>query len=178
MAKSGQIIENRVTGERVKYLKTAQDTDGTQVVFEMWAPPNCFMPVRHIHLQQTEEIEVLSGVFKVECNGKVQHLQAGEKMLIPPKAPHQWWNESEDETVHTRFSLTPAYNFEVMQEQIFGIFNTKGKLSFLQIMVMAKEYDMIIAGPPIFLQKIMWFLLAPIGRLLGLKNYYPAFTKS
>ncbi len=178
MATSGQILENKVTGEKVKYLKTAQDTKGAYVEFEMWAAPKCSMPVRHIHPRQTEEMEVLSGVLKVECNGKVQHLQAGEKISIPPKVPHQWWNESEDITVHTRFSLTPAYNFEVMQEQIFGIFNTKGKLSFLQIMVMAKEYDMIIAGPPIFLQKIMWLLLAPIGRLFGLKKYDPAFSKS
>ena len=178
MPKSGQIIENRVTGERVQYLQTAQDTNGAYVAFEMWGPPKCFMPVRHIHARQTEEVEVLSGVLKVECGGKIHYIKAGEKIMIPPKTPHQWWNEAEDITVHTRFSLTPAYNFEIMQEQIFGIFNTKGKLSFLQIMVMAKEYDMIIAGPPIFVQYLMWFVLAPVGRLFGLKKYYLEFSES
>ena len=63
-----------------------------------------------------------------------------------------------------------------MQEQIFGICNKKGELSFLQIMVMSKEYDMVIAGPPMFVQKIMRAVLSPIGRLLGYKKYYPEYS--
>jgi hypothetical protein len=60
---------------------------------------------------------------------------SGRKVCNSQKVPHQWWNESEDTTVHTRFLITPAYNFEIAQEQIFGIFNIniKGKRPFLQI---------------------------------------------
>ena len=89
---------------------------------------------------------------------------------------NQWWNESDSQEAQVIFTIEPAGKFELMQEQIFGICNAKGKLGFLQIMVMAKEYDMIIAGPPIFIQKAMWAVLSPIGRLLGIKKYYPEYS--
>lgn len=176
MATSGQIITNKVNGEKLKYLKTAEETNGSLTQFELWVSPKGNVPVRHIHPTQSETIEVISGVFKVECAGEIKYLKPGEKFIIDKGKPHQWWNESDSQEVHAIFTIEPANKFEVMQEQIFGICNAKGKLSFLQIMVMAKEYDMVIAGPPIFIQKIMRAVLSPIGRLLGYKKYYPEYS--
>ena len=112
----------------------------------------------------------------MECDGQIMYLKPGEKFTIDKGKPHQWWNESDSLEAQVIFTIEPAGKFELMQEQIFGICNAKGKLSFLQIMVMAKEYDMIIAGPPIFIQKAMWAVLSPIGRLLGIKKYYPEYS--
>lgn len=176
MATAGQIITNKVTGERLKFLQTSKDTNGKLTQFELWVSPKGFMPVRHLHPTQTETIEVTSGVFKVECDGDINYLQPGEKITIDKRKPHQWWNESDSEEAHIIFTIEPAGNFEVMQEQIFGICNAKGKLSFLQIMVMAKEYDMVIAGPPNLIQKIMRAILSPIGRMLGYRKYYPEYS--
>lgn len=176
MATAGQIITNKVSGEKVRYLQTAEETDGKLTQFELSVSPKGFMPVRHLHPTQTETIEVVSGVFKVECDGDIHYLQPGEKITIDKGKPHQWWNESEMEEARGIFTIEPANNFEVVMEQIFGICNTKGKLSFLQIMVMAKEYDMVIAGPPIILQKIMRAVLSPIGWMLGYRKYYPEYS--
>lgn len=176
MAIEGQIITNKVTGEKLKYLRTSKETNGRLTQFVLWVSPKGFMPVRHLHPTQSETIEVISGVFKVECDGVIKHMQPGEKFTIEKGKPHQWWNDSEEETVQAIFTIEPANKFEVMQEQIFGICNAKGKLGFLQIMVMAKEYDMVIAGPPIFIQKIMSAVLSPIGRLLGYRKYYAEYS--
>jgi mannose-6-phosphate isomerase-like protein (cupin superfamily) len=178
MPTSGQIIANKVTGEKLKYLQTAEQTNGRLTQFELWVSPKGYMPVRHLHPSQSETVEVISGIFKIECDGVISYLKPGEKFTIEKTKPHQWWNESESETVHAIFTIEPAIKFEIMQEQIFGICNTKGKLSFLQIMVMAKEYDMVIAGPPIFVQEIMRAVLSPIGRLLGYRKYYPEYSHS
>lgn len=177
MATTGQIISNKVTGERLKYLQTTKDTNGKLVQFELWVSPKGFMPVRHIHPRQSETVEVISGVFKVECDGQIRYLKPGERFIIDKGKPHQWWNESYSEEVHVIFSIEPANNFEVMQEQIFGICNTKGELSFLQIMVMAKEYDMVIAGPPVFVQKILRAVFSPVARILGYRKYYPEYSE-
>lgn len=177
MATAGQIIRNKVTGEKLRYLQTAEETNGKLIKFELWVSPKGYMPVRHLHPRQTETVEVISGVFKVECDGDTKYLKPGEIFTIDSGKPHQWWNESEKETIQVIFKIEPAYKFQEMQEQIFGICNAKGKLSFLQIMVMAKEYDMVIAGPPVFLQKIMRAVLSPIGRLLGYRKYYPEYSQ-
>ena len=176
MATVGQVITNKVTGEKLKYLQTAEETNGKLTKFALWVSPKGSMPVRHLHPTQAETIEVISGIFKVECDGDIKYLKSGEKFTIDKGKPHQWWNESESEEVYVVFTIEPANKFQEMQQQIFGICNAKGKLSFLQIMVMAKEYDMVIAGPPMFLQKIMRAVLAPIGRMLGYKKYYPEYS--
>jgi len=177
MATVGQIITNKVTGEKLKYIRTSKDTNGKLVQFELWVAPKGNVPVRHLHPKQSETVDVISGEFKVECDGQILYLKPGQKFTIEKGKPHQWWNESNSIEAHVIFNIEPAGKFELMQEQIFGICNRKGELSFLQIMVMAKEYDMVIAGPPIFLQKIMRAVLAPIGRLLGYKKYYPEYSR-
>lgn len=177
MATVGQILTNKVTGEKLKYLQTSEETNGKLTQFELWVSPKGHIPVRHIHPGQFEMIEVVSGVLKVECDGQIKYLKPGEKFTIEKGKPHQWWNESSTEEVHAIFTIEPAKKFQVMQEQIFGICNAKGRLSFLQIMVMAKEYDMVIAGPPILVQKIMRAVLAPIGWMLGYRKYYPEYSQ-
>ena len=137
------------------------------------------MPVRHLHPSQSESMEVISGVFKVECDGDIKYMKymkTGEKFTIDKGKPHQWWNESDSQEAHVIFTIEPAKKFEIMQEQIFDICNVKGKLSFLQIMGMVKEYDMVIAGPPFILQKLMRAVVVPIVRMLGLRKYYPEFS--
>lgn len=176
MATKGQYLTNKVTGEKLQWLQTAKDTNGNLVQFESWFTPKAFMPVRHLHPRQTETFEVKSGVFKVECDGTIHYLKAGDTFTIEKGKPHQWWNESDTEEANVILTVEPAYNFEVMMEQIFGIYNKTGKLDFLQIMVMAKTYEMIIAGPPVFIQKMMWVILGIIGCLLGYKKFYPEYS--
>lgn len=176
MAQVGQILTNNVTGEKMEYIQTAEETNGKLTKFQLQVSPKGFMPVRHLHPSQTETFEVVSGTFKVECNGAIHYMKPGEKFTVEKGVPHQWWNESDAQDVVVNVTIEPANNFQVMQEQIFGICNEKGKISFLQIMVMAKKYEMVIAGPPIAIQKMMRALLTPIGRMIGLKNYYPEYS--
>ena len=75
-------------------------------------------------------------------------------------------------------TMTPAANWETQMEQVFGIMNAKGKLSFLQIMALLKEYEMYIAGPPLFVQKLMSTILTPIARMKGLKSFYPEYSQA
>lgn len=112
----------------------------------------------------------------MECDGQYLNLKAGETALVEPGRPHQWWNESDSEEVNVIITVQPAKNFEVMMEQISGICNKKGGLSFLQIMTMAKRYEMVIPGPPLIAQKIMRTILSPLARLLGYKDYYPEYS--
>jgi quercetin dioxygenase-like cupin family protein len=177
MATAGQIITNTATGEKLKWLQTAKDTNGALLQMELQVAPKGFMPVRHIHIDQTETFEIKSGTFKLECDGEVRYLKAGEKFTIGKGKPHQWWNDSDSEELLVVVSIEPANNFEVMMEQIFGYCSANGELDFLQIMAMAKKYNMVIAGPPVVVQKIMHVVVGPVARLLGRKEYYPEYSR-
>jgi quercetin dioxygenase-like cupin family protein len=176
MAQSGHIIYNKAVGYKLQWIHTSKETDGKMVKFEMWVTPKGNMPVRHIHPRQTERIEVRSGIVKVECDGQVKILNSGEEFTIPQNKPHQWWNESGSAEADIVFTVEPALRFDTMMEQIFGISNEHGSLKFLQIMAMAKEYGMYVAGPPIVIQKIMRTILYPIAWILGYRKYYSRYS--
>ena len=176
MATAGQTIQNKIAGFKLQWLQTAKDTNGAFVKCIMWLAPGAYMPVRHLHPRQTENFEIVNGELKVECNGEIKILQAGENLSVPQNKPHQWWNTSSTVELQMIITMTPALNWETQMEQIFGIMNDKGKLSFLQIMAMVREYEMYIAGPPIFLQKIMSTVLYPVARMRGIKKFYPNYS--
>lgn len=180
MAKIGQSITNKITGETITWLATAATSQGKQLRFDFAVRPKGMLPVRHLHPRQEEIFEMKAGMLKVEVNGQIHHLQAGERLSIPKGAPHQWWNEGA-ETAQLTVTFTPALNTETFLEQFFGLCNSgktsaDGTPTFLQLMAMVNEYELYVAGPPLPIQKLMGALLGGFARLIGLKKFYPEFS--
>ncbi|MDX1941705.1 MAG: cupin domain-containing protein [Saprospiraceae bacterium] len=183
MAYKGQTISNKITGETITWQETAADNNGKKLVFHFEVAPKGYLPVRHLHPNQVETFEITKGAFKVELNGELKTFCAGERLVIPKGAPHQWWNVSDSESVEMTVTFEPALNTETFLEQFFGICNdgkTKadGTPPFLQMMAMVNTYQLYIAGPPIFIQKVMGFVLGGIGQMMGFKKYYKQYSHS
>ena len=176
MATAGKTIHNNISGFKLQWLKTANDTNGEYVQCRMWIDPKAYMPIRHIHPHQTETFEVVKGSLKLECDGITTILLRNGNFTVPKGKPHQWWNSSDSSELEFIVTMTPAQNWDIQMEQTFGIMNDKGNLSFMQVMAMQKEYEMYIAGPPIVLQNLLSTILYPISRLMGLKKYYPEYS--
>jgi quercetin dioxygenase-like cupin family protein len=181
MAKIGQSITNKITGETITWLETAATSQGEQLRFNFAVRPKGMLPVRHLHPRQEETFAMKAGTLKVEVNGQIHHLQAGERLNIPQGAPHQWWNEG-DEAAELTVTFTPALNTETFLEQFFGLCNSgksraDGTPHFLQLMALVNEYELYVAGPPLPIQKVMGTVLGGFARLLGLKKFYPAYSK-
>src|SRR5690349_5216013 len=111
MAQVGQTIINKVTGEKLTWLQTYSSTNGKLVQFELQVPPKGKMPVRHLHLRQSENFKVKKGVFKVESGGQINHLQPNENYTVQPGTPHQWFNESLSEIAEVVITMQPAEKF-------------------------------------------------------------------
>jgi hypothetical protein len=60
MASQGDVLENPLTGEKVIFLETSEDTNGELLRFEYVLPPRFSIP-EHVHPRQEERHEVLSG---------------------------------------------------------------------------------------------------------------------
>ena len=58
MAYAGQVLKNPISGERIVFRKTAADTAGELLAFELFLSPDGHVPGAHVHLEQEERFEV------------------------------------------------------------------------------------------------------------------------
>jgi quercetin dioxygenase-like cupin family protein len=181
MITKGQTVENPVTGERMIFHKTAADTGGELVEFELVAKPGAFVAMPHVHPYQTERFEVLSGALEVKKGRKRQVAQAGEVLEIEPGVAHSWRNASDDEELRFRVEVRPALQFERLIETMFGLAadgktNRKGMPNPLQMAVIARAHfdDGRLPVLPGWLQRAMLAVGASLARLAGYEATYEA----
>lgn len=133
-------MENPVSGDRIVFTNTAQQTAGESLVFEMFAWPGASGTPEMIHPLQDESFEVLSGSLNLLVRGQERHLEAGESLVVPKGTPHKWWNESNEEA-HVLVEFRPALRMEEMLANLYGLCNDKGRLpNPLQLAVLFNEH--------------------------------------
>lgn len=180
MARAGDVLENPVTGERIVFRRVAADTNGELLLFDLFFQPHGFVQVEHIHPRQEERVELVSGSARYRLGGKEVGLSVGQVAALPPGIPHTLWNVGEDEA-HLRIEARPALKMEVALETLFGLArdgktDDKGRPNPLHGALLAREYDLFLASPPIALQRAGMAVAAPIARLLGYRARYPQYS--
>jgi quercetin dioxygenase-like cupin family protein len=179
MVRPGHVMENPVGGEdRIVFTKTAQQTGGEVFGLEVFIRAGAPGTPEMVHPLQDESFEVLSGSLDFRIGGQERRLEAGESLLIPKGTPHKWWNGS-DEEAHALVELRPALRSEELFANIYGLLNEKGTVpNPLQMAVLFNEHwdEGHLSKPPLLVQKVMFGVLAPVGRLLGYKAYYPKYS--
>jgi len=178
MIRTGQTIENPVTGERLRFLKTSRDTNGEAVVVEVTVQPDGFVAAAHVHPHQSEHFEILEGTVGFRLGREKVELGAGESVLVEPGTPHRFWNAGEEEARFVTV-VRPALQFEQLIETMFnlaedGKTNRKGMPNPLRLAVIANAHfeDVRLPFPPAFLQRAALALGAPLGRMLGYDAVY------
>lgn len=179
MAKAGDILEHPVTGEKVIFRKTAKDTGGELMQGDVIMRPHGFVAAEHIHPLQEERFEVISGSVKFRVNGVERVVQAGEITVVPPRTPHVWWNDS-DQEAHVLVDVRPALRFDEFFETFFGLAQAgkvdkkTGLPNLLVLALVMREFEkeIYLAQPPLAVQRIIFSLIALVGRLLGYQGHY------
>lgn len=173
MAKAGDVIGNPVTGERIVFLQTAQETDGQLLQADLFVKPGGFVAAEHVHPHQEERFTVRSGILRLRIRGEERTYRAGDEATVPPGTPHVWWNAGEGD-LSVRVEIRPAGRFENFLTSFFalaqaGMTDAKGMPNLLQLAVMAREYRDVVypTKPPPRLQRVLFGFLAPVGRMLG-----------
>ena len=92
MIRAGQTIENPVTGERIVFRKTSQETGGEAVVIETFVQPDGFVAAAHVHPSQEERFEVLAGTVGFKIGRSKREAGPGERITVPAGTPHKFWN--------------------------------------------------------------------------------------
>ena len=179
MIRTGDILENPVTGEQMRFLKTAADTNGETVVVELTLEPTGFVAMPHVHPLQSERFEIFEGSVTFKIGRKRVVAEPGDVVVVEPGMPHKFWNES-GEVARFVTVVRPALQFEQLIETMFslaadGKTSKKGTPNPLRLAVIANHHfdDVRLPIVPHSLQRAALAIGSPIGRLLG---YGPDYT--
>jgi mannose-6-phosphate isomerase-like protein (cupin superfamily) len=173
MAKSGEVLDNPVTGQRIIFRRTSGDTAGGLLEVEsVYTTPSPSRPPAHYHPSQEEIFRVLAGELHVVTDGRQRVLKKGETLVIVEGAKHQMW--AEEAGVRVNWQTRPALETAAFFETVYGLAargetNEKGTPHLLQAAVIARAYsdEFRLARPPWTVQRLLFAVLAPVGRLLG-----------
>jgi quercetin dioxygenase-like cupin family protein len=178
MIRTGQTIENPITGERVVFRRTSADTKGEAVVVEVFVEPHGFVAARHVHPNQEERFEILNGALELRLGAETVTAKAGDRVVVPAGTSHTFRNAG-DATAHFVCEVRPALQFESLLETMYalaadGKTNGKGMPNPLQLAVVARaHFDTVrLPFPPARLQRLGLGIAAPLGRLLGYSATY------
>jgi uncharacterized protein YndB with AHSA1/START domain/quercetin dioxygenase-like cupin family protein len=75
-------------GVRVELLRTAQETGGELLEFDVIGRARGLLAQGHVHTSQVERLEVISGAMRLRINGDEQLLTEGQSMEVPAGTPH------------------------------------------------------------------------------------------
>jgi hypothetical protein len=179
MAYKDECIYNPVTGERIMFLQTAEDSDGGLLQILLNSKPNNYIGPSLIHPIQEVRLLVRSGTMRIKVNEEEQQLSIGQEHVVPRSTPYTWWNGGNDELV-TLIEFKPALQTEDYYTSLFalakaGKTNQQGVPNLLQTAVMARKYryEVFLAKPSVATQKLLLNSIAWLGMLLGYHADHP-----
>jgi mannose-6-phosphate isomerase-like protein (cupin superfamily)/uncharacterized protein YndB with AHSA1/START domain len=182
MARAGDTLVDPTSGDRLVFLRTAAETDGGLLEYELTFTPRGFSARDHLHPKQSEQHEVLEGSLGLIVGGRELRLGPGDSETVPPNTQHRIF-KTQAEPLHARFTLRPALDSEVLLETLFGLardgkVGKSGNPTPLQLAVILSEFAELGRPPrpsaPV--QRALFAPLAALGKAKGLRARYPAYS--
>jgi quercetin dioxygenase-like cupin family protein len=184
LSRSGDLVVNNVTGERVVTLIGTGDGKGDRLAADLRVRPGGGVVGEHYHPSLTERFRIVGGRLQVNLDGERRVLETGADVTILPGMVHDWSNASNEEEARVLVDVAPGRRFELMVTTLFGLANdgksnSKGLPRPAQLAVLAEEFADIVrfTKPPVAVQKLLFGPLALIGRARGYRGYYPEYLQ-
>lgn len=181
MAYSGKVISNTCTGQSIKFVTTAEESQGDYLEMITEYAPYSLEPAAHYHPLQVEQFNVIEGELTLRLNGRVFTLVANETIEIPPNTIHAMWNASGSETV-VHWKVIPALGTEYLLETAMGLAasgktNDKGMPDLRQVALTMPKFkrEYRLAKPAYVVQRCLFGIIDPVARLSGYKSTYPEY---
>ncbi len=185
MTHAGKVISNTKMAGTVKFIKTAADTGGDLLEMEATFNTAVNSIPEHVHPNQDEHIEVLAGMVSIEIDGQERTYFAGESFDFPRNVPHRFLGAAGSEEAKILWQICPAFDSETFIETVYGLeadgkMEGGGILNLCQTAVIYRAFrtECRLTKPSQLVQKLMFGILAPIGRLLGYQARYEKYSGS
>lgn len=159
-------------GNTITLMETGTDRDGEYLILEHRMLHQGALNRSHIHPVLQERFRVKEGTMRFLIDG--QHILAGpeEQVLILPNQVHQAWNMSEGRLCVIHEIRPPGLHwtmFELLHKlEAEGKLNARGiPRNPLWIGLVWRTMDGYIAGPPRWLQRLLFGGLAKLASAIG-----------
>jgi len=179
MAHAGQVIENPLSGERIRFHKTAADTGGELLEIDLELSPDGHVPGMHVHPIQEERFEVTKGALRFKMGRRKVTARAGDVVVVPPGVRHRFANAG-DGPAGARVQVRPALRMEELFETTValakdGRTTRKGLPKPLDLALFVREFDREVQGafPPVWVQRLT---LAPLAWLARRRGYHARYA--
>src|SRR4051794_9505336 len=100
-ASPGRVISNALTGEQIVIRRSASETNGALLEFDLYLPSGGHVPARHVHPEQRERFTILAGELEFDVAGRTFRAAAGESVVVAPGTPH-WFGNKGTQQAHAR----------------------------------------------------------------------------
>lgn len=177
MTQTGTTFTNRA-GEEIIFRQTAHDTNGSLLEVEVKYRPDAPPPPAHYHPFQEEHFHVLEGAIQTTIGDQTRTYLPGEEFIIPAGVSHAMHNSSA-EPGRVLWKIRPALQTESLFEMLWGLAsegktNKNGVPKLFQLAVLLHTYnrEFRLSKPPYMIQRVIWALVATIGRWRGYRSRY------
>lgn len=186
---AGDVRENPVTGMHLTIIETPEETDGRRVVVEYRLRPGTGRDytLAHVHRRYVERFDILSGRAAYMLGGAAGTAVAGETVIVPLGTSHiHPWSVGDEPLVVRQTTEAPTpdvaglRNTLIAAEATFelarrGKTDANGQPRILPGAVIFHELLLPhshAAGLPYGAQRVIFGLLAVVGRALGYRAIY------
>src|SRR2546423_120024 len=118
MAKAGDVLEMEQLGCRVQLIRTADETNGELVEFDVLGRPHGFLVQSHVHTGQVGGYEVMWGPLKIVERGGEPLLGRGETREVPAGVAHRQVPGDKSPDGHVRVQVRPAGSTQAFLERV------------------------------------------------------------
>jgi mannose-6-phosphate isomerase-like protein (cupin superfamily) len=176
VARAGETVENPVTGETTTFVVTAADSGGALLQLDVVMSPGPAGPPVHVHRTFAERHDVREGRLGITMEGVERVVDAPGSIEIPRGTPHTF-RVVGDQPVRTVVDYRPPGRYEDFIERLYALAR-EGKTdeqgapkNILETAVIARPHldEFALARPPYVVQKALFVVLAPLGRLFGFR---------
>jgi quercetin dioxygenase-like cupin family protein len=105
---------------RVELLRTARETGGELLEFDVIGRARGLLAQSHVHPWQVERLEVMSGAMRLRIDGHERLLTEGQSMEVPAGAPHRQLPEGRGPG-RARVQVRPAGRTQAFLERLTAL---------------------------------------------------------
>jgi quercetin dioxygenase-like cupin family protein len=178
MAPDGHVIENPLSGEQITIRRTAAQTGGSVLEWELTLAPGGRVPSSHAHPEQEECFTVLAGRMRFRVGHRRLTAGPGDTVRVPPGTVHHFANAG-SQPVQVAVQTRPALNMEDLLETAAAMAQQQHAAARplprpLDLALFMRDFEREVRAPylPAGLVRAVTHPLAWLARRRGLDAHY------
>jgi quercetin dioxygenase-like cupin family protein len=178
MKAAGHLIENPLSGEQIVVRRTAGETGGRVLDWELRLAPGGRVPSSHAHPEQEECFTVLEGQMRFRVGRRVLVAGPGDTVQVPPGTVHHFANAGPG-TARVAVQTRPALSMHELLETAAALARDQHAAArrlprLVDLALFMRDFDREVRAPylPAALVRAALAPLAWLARRRGLDARY------